>query len=37
MRPEVTQSVREARELLINEPILATGSITVAGEVKGIW
>ena len=37
VRPEVTQSVREAHELLISEPILATGSITVAGEVKGIW
>lgn len=37
VHPEVTQSVREAHELLISEPILATGSITVAGEVKGIW
>ena len=37
VRPEVTHDVRAARELLSGEPIVATGSITVAGEVKGIW
>lgn len=37
VRPELARSISEAHELLINEPILATGSITVAGEVKGIW
>lgn len=37
VHPEVTANITEARELLINEPILATGSITVAGEVKDIW
>ena len=37
VRPEVAQSIGEARGLLVNEPILATGSITVAGEVKDIW
>lgn len=37
VRPEVTHDVRAARELLSGEPIVATGSITVAGEVKDIW
>ena len=37
VRPEATHDVRAARELLSGEPIVATGSITVAGEVKGIW
>lgn len=37
MRPEATHDVRAAQELLSGEPIVATGSITVAGEVKGIW
>ncbi len=37
VRPELARSIGEAHELLINEPVLATGSITVAGEVKGIW
>ena len=36
VRPEVTHDVRAARELLSGEPIVATGSITVAGEVKDI-
>lgn len=36
-KPEIAASVREARELLSDEPIIATGSITVAGEVKSIW
>lgn len=37
VRPEATHDVRAAQELLSGEPIVATGSITVAGEVKGIW
>lgn len=37
VRPEVTHDVRAVRELLSGEPIVATGSITVAGEVKDIW
>lgn len=37
VRPEATYDVRAAQELLSGEPIVATGSITVAGEVKGIW
>ncbi len=37
MRPEIATSISEARELLRHEPVIATGSITVAGEVKDIW
>ena len=37
MRPEIAPSISEARELLRHEPVIATGSITVAGEVKDIW
>lgn len=37
VRPEATHDVRAAQELLSGEPVVATGSITVAGEVKGIW
>lgn len=37
VRPEVTCDLHEARKLLGNEPVIATGSITVAGEVKDIW
>lgn len=37
VRPEATHDVRAAQELLSGEPIVATGSITVAGEVKDIW
>lgn len=36
-RPEIATSISEARELLRHEPVIATGSITVAGEVKDIW
>lgn len=35
--PEITGSVGEAKRLLQGESVIATGSITVAGEVKGIW
>lgn len=37
VRPEIATSISEARELLRHEPVIATGSITVAGEVKDIW
>ena len=37
VRPEIATSISEARELLCHEPVIATGSITVAGEVKDIW
>ena len=37
VRSEVTANVHEARALLGNEPVIATGSITVAGEVRDIW
>lgn len=35
--PEVAASIAKARDLLSDESFVATGSITVAGEVKGIW
>lgn len=35
--PEIAESVGEAKRMLQGEPMIATGSITVAGEVKGIW
>ena len=37
VRPEIAASISEAHELLRYEPVIATGSITVAGEVKDIW
>lgn len=37
VHPEIAPSIPEARELLSHEPVIATGSITVAGEVKDIW
>lgn len=37
VHPEIAPSIPEARELLRHEPVIATGSITVAGEVKDIW
>jgi dihydrofolate synthase/folylpolyglutamate synthase len=36
-RPEVSSTIRDAMQLLTGESFIATGSITVAGEVKGIW
>lgn len=35
--PQVAASVREALALLENEPVVATGSITIAGEVKRLF
>ncbi len=33
-KPRITQSIQEAKQLLQNEPFIATGSITVAGQLK---
>ena len=35
--PEIAPSIRAANVLLKDEAVIATGSITVAGEVKYIW
>lgn len=37
VNPEVAGTIPEAVELLRGDSFMATGSITVAGEVKGIW
>lgn len=34
---EVASSIAEARDLLCDASVIATGSITVAGEVKSVW
>ena len=35
--PRIAQSVKEALEMTCNEDVIATGSITIAGEVKAIF
>ena len=37
VKPEIASSITAAKHLLVHEPVIATGSITVAGEVKAIW
>ncbi len=35
--PVIAPTIADAKRMLAREPVIATGSITVAGEVKAIW